>query len=377
MTRHKRRIGNRKKKGDLSLILLVLVALIVIAFVAVGEFIGNYFSFVYKFFNIKGKLSIFMVNDDRGTELLSLLNAKAGNFKHIELLGMYTADGIAEEKSARIEPVKATIDSISKGYDFTFQAKDAFIKYSKGVPTEIQDATKQAILNCPTSFSQIPEDLKNKIQANGGLKWPSDSKEITSGFGGRELDTSPGQCDCHGGIDIAGKDVNVYAAAPGTVVFTGAYGGNGNLIVIGHPATGVVSAGKPEKYDYYTFYGHLSSINVNVGDEISVAGQSGKVIGKSGNSGFTVGKNGGYHVHFEIGTTNRPSDKTAIDPCSFLDLTGVTGLKCDHEQVAACKYVAGVVGGMSVSSYQTDIPLPGPSKSNTNLRGQVIFKQWN
>jgi len=376
MNKRKKRIGNGKKKGDLSLMLLVLVVLVVLALVLVGEFVGNYFSFVYWFINIKGKLNIFMVNDDKGTELISLLNAKSGNFKHIELLGMYTADGIAEEKSARIEPVKATIENISKGYDFTFQAKDVFVKYSKGVPVEIQDQTKQAILNCPTSFQTIPEDLKKKIMDNGGLKWPSDSKVINSGFGGRDLGNNV--CDCHGGLDIAGKEVNVYAAAPGTVIFAGKYGGSGNLIVIGHPSAGVISLGHPEKYDYYTFYGHLSenSITVKAGDAIAVAGNEGKVIGKSGNTGFTVGATS-YHLHFELGTANRPSDKTAINPCGFLDQTGVTGLKCEHEQVPACKYVAGMVSGTSVSSYQTDVPLPGPSKSNTNLRGQVIFKQWN
>ena len=374
MTKRRHKTERRKALGDFMLLLLVVA--VVAAIVLVGEFVWNLAPVVFnRGVNIPAKLEIFMLNDDIGTELVSLLNAKTSDVKHMELLGRYVADGIAEGKAARIDPVKATMDSAYAHYDFTFTAAGGnFIKYNEGVPTAIEDKTRKAILNCPPSFQAVPEDLKKKILDNGGLKWPTDSKVITSGFGGRDL--GDGKCNCHGGIDIGGREANVYATAPGTVVFTGKYGDSGNLIVIGHPSSGVVSAGHPEKYDYYTFYGHLSdnSIAVKAGESISVAGKDGKAIGKSGNTGFTVGATG-YHLHFELGTADRPADKTAINPCGLLDLAGVTGLKCDHEEVAACKYVAGTVAGKSVRSYETDIPLPG-AKSGA-AKGTITFKQWD
>jgi murein DD-endopeptidase MepM/ murein hydrolase activator NlpD len=361
----------KRNKAMADFMLLLMVVAIIAAIVLVGEFIAGYFGIVYKVIQIKGTLNIFMLNDDMGTELVSLLNAKTTDSKHIELLGRYTADGIAEEKAARLQPVQKTMNDAYKSYDFTFTAAGSSIKFNKEVPAAITDETRKSILNCPASFQSVPEELKKKIEANGGLKWPSDSKVITSGFGGRDLGNRV--CDCHGGIDIAGKEVNVYAAAPGTVVFTGPHGGNGNLIVIGHPPSGVVSAGHPETYDYYTFYGHLSSIEQKLLDNPKQQVPAGERIGKSGNTGFTVGETG-YHLHFELGTDKWPSDKTAINPCGFLDLTGVTG-NCKHEDVPACQYVSGTVAGISVRGYETDIPLPG-AKSGT-ARGTIIFKQWD
>ncbi|MEM7815942.1 MAG: M23 family metallopeptidase [Candidatus Aenigmatarchaeota archaeon] len=362
---------SRRRKSAVDFMLLLLMVIIIAAIVLVGDFIANYFGIVYKVISIKGTLHIFMVNDDIGTELVSLLNAKTTDVKHIELLGRYVAEGIAEERSSRLNPLQKTMDEAYRGYDFTFTAAGSSVKFSKNVPETLTDETRKVILNCPTSFQEVPEELKKKIENNGKLKWPSDSKEITSGFGGRDLGDR--KCDCHGGIDIAGKEVDVYAAAPGKVVFAGSYGGYGNLVVIGHPIPGLVSAGKPEKYDYYTFYAHLSSINVKVGDEIPVAGKNGRIIGKSGNTGFTVGQTG-YHLHFEVGTEKFPSDKTAINPCLFLDLTGVSG-SCEHKEVAACKYVSGIIEGKSVRSYETDIPLPGAKSGN--VRGKITFKQWD
>jgi murein DD-endopeptidase MepM/ murein hydrolase activator NlpD len=366
--------SRRKKKAIADFMVLLLVVAIVAAVILLGEFAYNNLAGVAGIIKIRENLHIFMVNDDVGTELVSLLNARTGNYRHIELLGSYVASGdkIAETRAGIIGPVKATMDSAYANYDFTFTAMGSSIKYNKGVPEEIQDNSTKAILSCP-SLQSVTEEMKNKIVANtenGVLFWPTESKHITSGFGGRELDTNKGVCDCHGGIDIRGQNTDVYAAASGTVTFAGdlTSKGFGNIVVIGHPVSGAVSAGHPGTYDFYTYYVHLSSISVGAGDEVA----AGRVIGKIGNTGVESGE---YHLHFQIGTSEFPKDETAIDPCGFLDLTGTTGLKCEHEQVAVCKYVAGMVSGKSVRSYETDIPLPGAKSGNS--RGTVIFKQWD
>jgi len=86
------------------------------------------------------------------------------------------------------------------------------------------------------------------------------------------------------GVDYgAAMGTPVKASAGGTVLIAkmGGYnGGYGNYIVIQHP-NGI-----------QTLYGHLSAINVSVGEHVD----QGDLIGKVGNSG----KSSGSHLHFEL-----------------------------------------------------------------------------
>lgn len=82
----------------------------------------------------------------------------------------------------------------------------------------------------------------------------------------------------HGGIDFAASyGLPVTAAADGVVVKAGTF--IGNCVIIRH-ADG-----------YETTYGHLSSINVKVGQKVT----AGQRIGAVGNSGTT-----NPHLHFEL-----------------------------------------------------------------------------
>lgn len=106
-------------------------------------------------------------------------------------------------------------------------------------------------------------------------------------FGGRSYEFHPG-------LDIAGeRGDSVIAPANGTVVKAGWQGGYGNLIEIDH-GNGLI-----------TRYGHLSRINVAIGDTI----ERGELIGLIGSTGRSTGP----HLHFEI----RLGDK-AINPRRFL-----------------------------------------------------------
>ncbi|MDO4288982.1 MAG: peptidoglycan DD-metalloendopeptidase family protein [Eubacterium sp.] len=82
-------------------------------------------------------------------------------------------------------------------------------------------------------------------------------------------------------VDILnGYGTPVYASAAGTVTRAGWYGGYGNCIEIQH-ADG-----------YSTLYGHLSSINVSVGQSVG----QGEYIGGTGSTGSSTAN----HLHFEI-----------------------------------------------------------------------------
>lgn len=112
----------------------------------------------------------------------------------------------------------------------------------------------------------------------------------------------------HSGQDFAVPvGTPVHAAATGTVVKAGPYGGGdgpayGNAIVIKH-ANGT-----------YSQYAHLSKIKVNIGQKVS-AGQQIALSGNTGNSS-------GPHLHFEIRTT--PNYGSAVNPVAFLRAHGVT-----------------------------------------------------
>lgn len=94
----------------------------------------------------------------------------------------------------------------------------------------------------------------------------------------------------HLGLDIKSKtgDTNVYAAANGTVTQSGWNSANGNCVVIAHSVNGKT---------VYSFYGHLKSRSVSVGQKVSKGSKIG-IIGNTGSSST------GVHLHFAITTQN-------------------------------------------------------------------------
>lgn len=126
--------------------------------------------------------------------------------------------------------------------------------------------------------------------APGALAWPV-TGVITSPFGWRKspFRSSP---EFHQGLDI-GADMGtpVKAAASGTIISAGWYGGYGNYILIDHG--GGMSTG----------YGHLSRIDVSNGQQV----QRGQLIGAVGSTGMSTGP----HLHFEVRISGKPVDPTA------------------------------------------------------------------
>jgi murein DD-endopeptidase MepM/ murein hydrolase activator NlpD len=99
----------------------------------------------------------------------------------------------------------------------------------------------------------------------------------------------------HTGIDFRG-DIGdpIRATASGTVTIAGWSGGYGKMVEIDH-GNGLG-----------TRYGHLSEIDVDVGDTV----RAGAIIGKLGSTGRSTGP----HVHYEVRVKGE-----AVDPQKFLD----------------------------------------------------------
>ncbi|MCY0944225.1 M23 family metallopeptidase [Streptomyces antarcticus] len=107
----------------------------------------------------------------------------------------------------------------------------------------------------------------------------------------------------HTGIDFrASEGTSVHAVGAGTVVEAGWGGAYGNNVVIKH------------NDGTFTQYGHMNSLNVSVGQQVTPGQQIG-LAGSTGNSS-------GPHLHFEARTgADYGSD---IDPVSYLRSHGVS-----------------------------------------------------
>jgi len=123
--------------------------------------------------------------------------------------------------------------------------------------------------------------------------WAHEGK-INNEFGFRRSPFGGRSYEFHGGMDIAGdRGEVVQATADGVVTEAGWKGGYGQMVEIDH-GNGIRSR-----------YGHLSRIDVNLGDTLT-RGQPIALIGSTGRST-------GPHLHYELRLGDRP-----INPRRFL-----------------------------------------------------------
>lgn len=134
----------------------------------------------------------------------------------------------------------------------------------------------------------------DKVYTGGKFIWPTTSTYITSPFGFR-IHPVTGAYTGHTGVDIGvGMGSPVYAAASGTVIVAGRYGGYGYAVVIDH-GSGIS-----------TLYGHNSSVSVSVGQNV----KQGQVVASSGSTGISTGP----HLHFEVRVNG-----AYVDPMSYFN----------------------------------------------------------
>jgi len=118
--------------------------------------------------------------------------------------------------------------------------------------------------------------------------------DLSSPFGVR-MDPFVHEAAMHTGLDFRGDTGEpIHATAAGTVTVAGWTGGYGKMVEIDH-GNGLA-----------TRFGHLSEIDVNVGEKIRI----GQVVGKLGSTGRSTGP----HLHYETRINGEP-----VNPQKFLD----------------------------------------------------------
>lgn len=123
--------------------------------------------------------------------------------------------------------------------------------------------------------------------------WPVTGK-LESGLGGRRNPFGGRGYEYHEGQDIyAAYGTSVQVAASGRVIIAGRQRGYGNVVYVDH-GNGLS-----------TRYGHLSEIDVTVGQTVT----RGQTIGLVGSTGRSTGP----HLHYEVRINNQP-----VDPRQYL-----------------------------------------------------------
>jgi murein DD-endopeptidase MepM/ murein hydrolase activator NlpD len=150
-------------------------------------------------------------------------------------------------------------------------------------------------------MSRLEEDMRayEKVLRKRGYTptiWPVDGK-LEGGFGGRRNPFGGSGYEFHTGQDIeAPIGTPVVAGARGRVSFVGWQNGYGQLVVVDHG--GGLS----------TRYGHLSHIDVEIGQTVTRA----QLLGRVGSTGRSTGP----HLHYEVRINDEP-----VNPLQYLRMS--------------------------------------------------------
>ncbi|MBA7509090.1 hypothetical protein ES705_01027 [subsurface metagenome] len=216
---------------------------------------------------------------------------------------------VKEKKTATIGIKKSIIDLREKQKEHEDKVKQ-LVMQAEQKAREIDDicnekknllsrttANKNALIRMEKELeikeaevTRILESYRYGTAPSGKFAWPVAGR-IMSGFGYR-IHPIFRVRRFHLGIDLAAPyGTLVKAADGGQVIQAGYFGGYGNSVMLYHGG------------GFATWYAHLSSINVSIGQFV----QRGQVIGLIGSTGWSTGP----HLHFEVRINGAPQNPRA------------------------------------------------------------------
>ncbi len=211
-------------------------------------------------------------------------------------------EALVQELKEKQQALADKIDSYEKAIAQLQLNAEEYNEFALDIGEKVQVAKENYEANrkiCMANLGKADDSLKltdcSKVPANGAWLKPLTSGVVTSPQGYRTHPVTGKIYTFHDGIDIGvSEGTPVYAAAAGTVVARvsrSSCGGNKLFI-------NVIVNGK----EYTTWYYHLLSFNVNVGDVVTQNTVIGYVGGYS-----TSSRHGGYdtcttgaHLHFGV-----------------------------------------------------------------------------
>jgi len=192
--------------------------------------------------------------------------------------------------------VDAVEDTSRKLAEISGVEKDQPVRGQGGPARPVDSAAALAALVAKTErLEREMRDYEDLLRRRGMTPsiWPVSGK-LESGMGGRRNPFGGRGFEYHEGQDIdAVYGTPVMVAASGTVTIAGRERGYGNVIYVDHGA------------GLSTRYGHLSQIDVKIGQTVT----RGQTIGLVGSTGRSTGP----HLHYEVRINNQP-----VDPRQYL-----------------------------------------------------------
>lgn len=199
---------------------------------------------------------------------------------------------IVHTQTAGGKPASCTIQIPVRAGKFATERLQVGKQFVEPSPEQIQRANEERD-KLRAIFDQVTPD---KLW-DGDFRVPLDGVTTGGNFGKRRvLNGTPGSP--HSGVDFpAVTGTPIHAAQSGRVALAQELFFSGNTVVVDH-GLGI-----------YTFYGHLSEIDVKVGDEL----QSGQVLGKVGATGRVTGP----HLHWGL-----TIERARVNPLQLVKVLG-------------------------------------------------------
>ncbi len=230
-----------------------------------------------------------------------------GNLSGRELHFFPTADGryvALQGISAMTEPGLVDFSiSVSDTDSSKFEVSQKVLVqsgfYPEDPPLSVDPQTIDPAYTEPEeqTVKQITSPVTPQQLWTGQFRDPVDDPCYKSVFGVRRIYNGGAYINYHGGLDYGVcANLNIYAPAAGTVVFTGPLTALGNATYIDH-GLGI-----------YSGYGHQAEIKVKVGDHV----EPGQLIGIIGATGRVTGP----HLHWEIWANG-----VRVNPVQWLENT--------------------------------------------------------
>jgi murein DD-endopeptidase MepM/ murein hydrolase activator NlpD len=185
------------------------------------------------------------------------------------------------------------------GVDETLQASNSGFEQSMAQFNFLERNVGQASL--PTGSLQLLSSAGLADLTSTPTLWPVIG-HLTGTFGER-MDPFSGEGAFHTGVDISSQyGDSVRVSADGVVIEADERAGYGRLVVVDHG------------FGVTTYYGHLSSLHVLVGQQL----RRGDSVGNVGVSGRSTGP----HVHYEVRMNGAP-----VNPMRYLRQASVAASK--------------------------------------------------
>ncbi len=232
-------------------------------------------------------------------ESLNFFQDQSGGF-------YYSLTGISAIAAAGLVPLQLS-GSFDNGESFLVE-QNILLKsggYRQEELTVEQTTIEQDVIDVENSqIQQIVSPVSPEMLWNGKFRFPvdgsldNDTIGFSSYFGNRRSYNNGTFNGFHGGLDfrVVLMTFNIYATAPGRVVYAGPMSIRGNTTFIDH-GQGI-----------YTGYAHQSEIKVKVGDLV----QTGQIIGLIGSTGRVTGP----HLHWDIWVNGNQ-----VDPFDWIENT--------------------------------------------------------